>query len=71
MPTTAAIKTRENVVFKTEPALEIASTTYKGNYDQLTAVNHAVASWVQDNGYEFDGIMFCIKIFLSLVFIEE
>lgn len=49
-----------NVVFKTEPAVEIASTTYKGSYDQLTAVNHAVAIWVQDNGYEFDGMMFCI-----------
>lgn len=50
----------ENVVFKTEPEMEIASATYKGSYDQLTAVNHAVASWVQDNGYEFYGIMFCI-----------
>lgn len=50
----------ENVVFKTEPEVEIASATYKGNYDQLTAVNHAVASWVQDNGYEFDDMMFCI-----------
>lgn len=53
-------KNTENVVFKTEPAVEIASAIYKGSYDQLTAVNHAVASWVQDNGYEFAGMMFCI-----------
>lgn len=49
-----------NVVFKTEAAMEIASATYKGSYEHLTAVNHAVASWVQDNGYEFDGMMFSI-----------
>lgn len=49
-----------NVVFKTEPAVEIASATYKGSYEQMPAVNHAVASWVQDNSYEFSGMMFCI-----------
>ena len=50
----------ENVVFKTEPAVEYASATYKGSYEQTTAVNQAVAAWVQDNGYEFGGMMFCI-----------
>ncbi len=50
----------ENVVFKTVPAVEVASATYKGSYEQLTAVNHAVANWVNDNGYEFNGAMFCI-----------
>lgn len=50
----------ENVVFKTVPAIEIASATYKGSYEQMPAVNHAVASWVQDNGYEFNDMMFCI-----------
>ena len=50
----------ENVVFKTVPAVEIASATYKGSYEQMPAVNHAVASWVQDNGYEFNNMMFCI-----------
>lgn len=53
-------KNTEHVVFKTEPELEIASAICKGSYDQLTAVNHAVASWVKDNGYEFGGRMFCI-----------
>jgi DNA-binding transcriptional MerR regulator len=60
MTVKGSYKNTENVVFKTEPAVQIASATYKGSYDQLTAVNHAVASWVQDNGYEFDGMMFCI-----------
>lgn len=50
----------ENVVFKTEPAALIASATYKGSYEQLTAVNQAVANWVRDSGYEFDNMMFCI-----------
>ena len=50
----------EHVVFKTEPAVEIASATYKGSYEQLTEVNLAVANWVRDNGYEFNGAMFCI-----------
>jgi DNA-binding transcriptional MerR regulator len=53
-------KNTENVVFKTVPAIEIASATYKGSYEQLTMVNHAVANWVSDNGYEFSGAMFCI-----------
>lgn len=50
----------ENVVFKTVPAVLIASATYKGSYEQMPAVNQAVATWVQDNGYEFDNMMFCI-----------
>lgn len=50
----------KNVVFKTAPAVEIASATYKGSYEQITAVNHTVAGWVNDNGYEFNGSMFCI-----------
>ncbi len=54
-------KNTKNVVFKTVPAVDIASATYKGSYDQLTAVNHSVANWVNDNGYEFDGAMFCIN----------
>ncbi len=49
-----------HVVFKTVPPIEIASAIYKGSYEQITAVNHAVANWVNDNGYEFNGAMFCI-----------
>lgn len=50
----------ENVIFKTEPSIEIASATYNGSYEHLTNVHHAVATWVRDNGYKFDGMMFCI-----------
>lgn len=50
----------EHVVFKTVPPIQIASATYKGSYEQLTAVNHTVANWVNDNGYAFNGPMFCI-----------
>ena len=50
----------EHVVFKSIPEIEIASATYKGSYEQITAVNQEVANWVRDNGYEFNGAMFCI-----------
>lgn len=50
----------EHVKFKTVPDTEAACATYRGSYSQLTEVNHAVANWVRDNGYEFDGPAFCI-----------
>ena len=53
-------KNTENVVFKTMPPVQIASATYKGSYEIIGEVNEAVANWVRDNGYEFDGVSFCI-----------
>ncbi len=50
----------ENVVFKTEAPVEIASATYKGSYEKMNNVNEAVAKWVQDNGYVFHGPAFNI-----------
>ncbi|HHW00628.1 MAG TPA: MerR family transcriptional regulator [Clostridiaceae bacterium] len=50
----------ENVVFKTVPAVLVASATFKGSYEQITAVNQAVANWIRDNDYEFNGAMFNI-----------
>lgn len=50
----------EHVKFKTVPPIQIASATYKGSYDQITRVNAAVANWVMENGYDFDGKSFCI-----------
>lgn len=50
----------EHVKFKTVPAVQIASATYKGSYAQIAQVNEAVARWIADNGYEFDGIAFNI-----------
>lgn len=49
-----------NVVFKTEPRVLVASATYTGSYEQMPAVNEAVASWIKDNGYEFCGAAFNI-----------
>lgn len=50
----------EHVKFKTVPPIQIASAVYKGGYDQISRVNEAVANWVLENGYDFDGKSFCI-----------
>ncbi|MDC7289344.1 MerR family transcriptional regulator [Blautia schinkii] len=50
----------EHVRFKEVEPVQIASATYKGSYEQITRVNEAVARWVCENGYEFDGASFCI-----------
>lgn len=50
----------EHVRFKNVPAVEIASATFKGGYEQINQVNEAVAKWIYDNGYEFDGMAFNI-----------
>lgn len=50
----------EHVQFKIEPAVEVASATYKGSYDQINQVNAAVANWIHDNGYELSGLAFNI-----------
>ena len=46
--------------FKTVPAVQVASAVCKGSYDQMGEVNAAVASWVEANGYAFDGPAFSI-----------
>lgn len=50
----------EHVKFKTVPAVQVASATFRGSYDQISAVNEAVAAWVEDNGWAFDGLFFNI-----------
>jgi len=50
----------EHVKFKTVPPVQMASATYKGSYEQITKVNAAVANWIKENGYEFNGKSFCI-----------
>lgn len=42
--------------------LSTSSATYNGSYEQLPAVNEAVANWVNDNGYEFDSAMFIYHV---------
>lgn len=53
-------KNTENVIFKVEPSVLIASSTYNGSYEQISEVNQTVANWVKDNGYEFNGSVFNI-----------
>ncbi|MDY3617425.1 MerR family transcriptional regulator [Agathobaculum sp.] len=50
----------EHVKFKTVPPIFMASATYTGSYEKVNEVNADVAAWVQENGYEFDGLSFCI-----------
>ena len=50
----------EHVKFKTIPPVTVASATFQGPYRQIGEVNQAVASWVEDNGYAFDGPAFNI-----------
>lgn len=50
----------EHVKFKAIPPIQIASATYKGGYAKLSEVNAAVANWVRDNEYQFNGDSFCI-----------
>ena len=50
----------EHVKFKTMPAVQVASATFRGSYDQIGEVNGAVAAWVRKNGWKFDGLYFNI-----------
>lgn len=50
----------ENIKFKTVPAVEAASTVYKGSYESITEAYAALAGWIDDNGYEICGNMFSI-----------
>ena len=49
-----------HVRFCTLPEITAACATCKGSYEQMDGVNAAVAAWVSDNGYVFDGPMFNI-----------
>ena len=50
----------EHVKFKAMPAVLVASAVCKGSYDQLNEATAAVVSWVEANGYVFDGPSFFI-----------
>ena len=50
----------EHVRFKTMPPVTFASATFRGPYSKMTEANAAVAAWVRDNGYEYDGAAFNI-----------
>jgi len=40
--------------------ITVASATCKGSYEQMDEVMAAVAQWVRDNNYQFDGPAFNI-----------
>lgn len=46
--------------FKTMPAVTFASATYQGPYSKISEANAAVAAWIRDNGYAYDGPAFNI-----------
>ncbi|MCE3201608.1 MerR family transcriptional regulator [Paenibacillus sonchi] len=48
------------IKFKNVPATIAATLTYKGGYIQLSEANEAIANWISENGYEFDGPIFNI-----------
>lgn len=50
----------EHVRFRTLPPVTVASATYQGSYEHMGEANAAVASWVRDNGYDYDGPAFNI-----------
>ncbi len=50
----------EHVKYKTVPAVEAACAVFQGPYDQIGAVNEAVAAWVEEKGYAFAGPFFNI-----------
>ncbi|MGN1031494.1 MAG: MerR family transcriptional regulator [Butyricicoccaceae bacterium] len=50
----------EHVRFKIMPPVTVASATYKGSYSKVGEVNAAVAAWIRDNNYEYDGPAFFI-----------
>ncbi|MEG0129822.1 MerR family transcriptional regulator [Clostridium sp.] len=50
----------ENVKFKDVDQVLVASAMFKGSYDQIGNVNIAIANWVRDNNYKFNGPMFNI-----------
>lgn len=50
----------EHVKFKMLPAVTVASAICKGSYDQMNEIMTAVANWVTDNDYEFNGSAFII-----------
>lgn len=60
MSVTGQYQDTEHVTFKTAPAVEMASVTCKGSYDQIAPINEAIVNWITQNGYDFNGPCFWI-----------
>ena len=50
----------EHVKFRTLPSVTVASAMCRGSYAQMGEINAAVAQWIEDNGWDYDGPMFNI-----------
>ena len=50
----------EHVRFRTLPEVTVATTMVRGPYTLMDEANAAVAAWVSENGYAFNGPMFNI-----------
>ena len=50
----------QHVKFKIMPEVTFASATYQGPYSKISEANAAVAAWIRDNGYAYNGPAFII-----------
>lgn len=57
LPVSGKYTDTPHVRFKTEPAITVAATTFKGSYSQFSAVYASLAAWISSNGYELCGPM--------------
>lgn len=48
------------VKFVNVSAVDVAACVFRGGYEQITAVNEAIAKWTNENGFEFCGAAFWI-----------
>lgn len=55
---TGSYNDTKEVKFKTVPAVDVAACIFNGGYEQIAAVNEAIAKWVSEHGYEFNGAAF-------------
>lgn len=51
----------DSVKFHEAPAVQVASVTFHGSYDQMGDVTRAIGQWIEDHDYGIDGPMFNIN----------
>jgi DNA-binding transcriptional MerR regulator len=54
-------KDNEEVTFYTMPAVQVASVTFNGPFEQTPQVMEAIGTWIEANGYQITGPMFNIS----------
>lgn len=50
----------DHLQFKTMPAVQCATVTFEGSFDQISTVCLAIGIWIHEHGYEVDGVNFCL-----------